>query len=241
MSALPGTEPSTYPQDIFNMVIDELQPDSPSLHSCSLVSRPWLHTSRVHLFRKVTISVGDANDTKDIKKFLHSLANHSTGFPYFIRALAIEGYATSGRLSRPRLYPPLHSGDLFGVLDSLPNLHTLTLDHAKFISDPPDIKNSQGYTSLGTFKFCTTLQEGPYDYKTLFLQLLLHFPNVTELDLSFHSSPTLEEYPITFAHEHPRHTIKSLKLEASASQGPELQDITSQLAGHDTLPCLTAP
>lgn len=215
----------TYPQDIFNLVIDESYSHNPTLHSCSLVSRQWLHPSRIHLLREIAISVGDSSDPKDITKFTNALTRQSTEFAYYIRSLVMEGYATSGRLSHPRVYPSLPSGNLFAILDQLPNLNILTLDHAKFSSGSPDVEDLAKYSSLDVFRFKTTFQEGPYDYKSLFLQLLLHFPNVTDLDLSLHSSPSLDEYPITFSSSHPRQRIKSLKLEASAAQGPVLKSL----------------
>lgn len=225
MSPSFDTDLSTYPQDIFNLVIDELRPDGPALRSCSLVSRPWLHISRTHLLREITVSVGDSDDSRDIARFTNALTTMSTGFAYYIRSLVIEGYATSGRLSRPRSYAYLNSGDLFTILDRLPNLNTLTLDHAKFISGGPDVKDLGKYPTLDSLRYRTTFQEGPYDYKSLFLQLFSHFPSVADLDLSLHSSPSLDEYPITFSLKHPRHQLKSLKLEASAAQGPVLKSL----------------
>ncbi|KAK7691268.1 hypothetical protein QCA50_004661 [Cerrena zonata] len=215
----------TYPQDICNLVIDELQVHRPTLQNCSIISRPWLHPSRIHLLREIAISIGDSSDPKDIVKFTNALMTQSTEFAYYIRSLVIEGYAISGRLSRPRLYSSLPLGDLFAILDQLPRLNLLTLDHAKFYSGGPDVTDLVKYSSLEAFRFKTTFQEGPYDYKSLFLQLLLHFPNVTDLDLSLHSSPSLDEYPITFPHKHLRQKIKSLKLEASAAQGPVLKSL----------------
>ncbi|KAK7691265.1 hypothetical protein QCA50_004658 [Cerrena zonata] len=66
----------------------------------------------------------------------------------------------------------ISSGDLFAVLlDQLPRLKLLTLDHAKFFSEGTDVEDLVKYSSLEAFRFKTTFQEGPYDYKSLFLQL----------------------------------------------------------------------
>lgn len=43
------------PQEICDLIIDQLAEDNPTLCSCALVSKRWVHHSRVHLFRFIIL------------------------------------------------------------------------------------------------------------------------------------------------------------------------------------------
>jgi hypothetical protein len=49
----PFIPPTRFPQELVDSIIDELQNDVASLRTCSLVSKPWAHRSRKHLFESV--------------------------------------------------------------------------------------------------------------------------------------------------------------------------------------------
>lgn len=49
--------PARLPQELVDSIIDELKNDVASLHACSLVSKPWVHRSRKHLFGSVHLPI----------------------------------------------------------------------------------------------------------------------------------------------------------------------------------------
>lgn len=49
----PPTTPTRLPQELVDTIIDELKNNVASLRVCSLVSKPWVHRSRKHLFEFV--------------------------------------------------------------------------------------------------------------------------------------------------------------------------------------------
>jgi hypothetical protein len=72
------------PQELIDIIIDHLFDDSPSLKACSLACTSFLGSSRLHLFRSVTIS------TKERVDRLLDIVHGSPTFPNNIRSLAIE-------------------------------------------------------------------------------------------------------------------------------------------------------
>ena len=49
----PSPTSTRLPQELVDSIIDELKNDVASLRSCSLVSKPWVHRSRKHIFESV--------------------------------------------------------------------------------------------------------------------------------------------------------------------------------------------
>lgn len=62
------------PQELVDIVIDELRDDRKSLATCVLISRQWTHTARQHLFRKVNVT-GSRNIFMDFLHFLQECPN----------------------------------------------------------------------------------------------------------------------------------------------------------------------
>ena len=73
------------PQDLIDVLIDKSCHDKALLKTCSLVAKSWLHTSRIHLFRSVSI-----NDATAFLAFLRFLRRPQSITPY-IQSLFIEG------------------------------------------------------------------------------------------------------------------------------------------------------
>ena len=77
--------------EIIDRTIDHLHDDKISLKSCSLVSRPWLNTSRFHLFMAMHVrSVRNEEPERPFAHFLHFLKT-SPDAAFHIRNLSILG------------------------------------------------------------------------------------------------------------------------------------------------------
>ncbi|GBE83251.1 hypothetical protein SCP_0502990 [Sparassis crispa] len=75
------------PPEIFDHIIDFLWDDPSALAACSLTCRTWLPTTRLHLFRSVTL--GGAHHCAQLNALLDASAAASTGIPRYIRELCI--------------------------------------------------------------------------------------------------------------------------------------------------------
>ena len=93
-SQLPATP--YLPQELVDHIIDHLHDDRLTLNNCSLVSRAWLPTSRLHLFAKVSLTVSPTNTLAptELCKRLHRLLSATPSLIPNIRELDIcEGLA----------------------------------------------------------------------------------------------------------------------------------------------------
>jgi len=79
------------PQELVDYIIDHLHDDRLTLNNCSLVSRAWLPTSRLHLFAKVSLTVSPANTLPptELCRRLHLLLSTSPSLIPNIRELDI--------------------------------------------------------------------------------------------------------------------------------------------------------
>lgn len=93
MRAIGSQLPATpyLPQELVDHIIDHLHDDRLTLNHCSLVSRAWLPTSRLHLFAKVSLTVSPANtlDPTELCKRLHRLLSTTPSLIPNIRELDI--------------------------------------------------------------------------------------------------------------------------------------------------------
>ncbi|TCD64421.1 hypothetical protein EIP91_004102 [Steccherinum ochraceum] len=120
---MPGNHSTTltrhFPVDVIADIVDHLARDQPSLKSCSLVSRAWVYSARVHLFSKVYLE-SDGNDDR-CEQYVELLGD-SPHVCAFVRQLVL---ATSPRrrwyASGTRITPTL----LIGLLTRIPNLHAI--------------------------------------------------------------------------------------------------------------------
>lgn len=107
----------TLPPELVDMVIDYLYHDKPALSACTLVSRTWLATSRMHLFNQVIIyhdrtprPFGRFTDFLREKPFIRTL----------IKIMCMNGYHSSD----PR-QGLINASVLDDIIKQLPGLETL--------------------------------------------------------------------------------------------------------------------
>lgn len=136
------------PLELVDIIIDHLWDDNASLTVCSAVCGAWLKTSRLHLFRAVTIS--SRHDTDRITSFLRFLQSPS-GDPLrqLIQFLVIQGMPSltlSGTASSTsgEYYDAINYSTMFKILKLASNVQTIVLRNIAVVhpSDgvPPEDK-----------------------------------------------------------------------------------------------------
>lgn len=93
--------PARLPQELIDTIIDELKNDAASLHACSLVSKPWVHRSRKHLFESVHLP------TCLLRKWLERIPAGPVsplGPHHHVRSLSLQPTAASSPFCIPESF-----------------------------------------------------------------------------------------------------------------------------------------
>ncbi|EKM60512.1 uncharacterized protein PHACADRAFT_179767 [Phanerochaete carnosa HHB-10118-sp] len=101
-------EPLKLPQELVDIIINDLQDDMPTLCCCTLVSREWVFSARRHLFRHVTVYM--------IRDSLFFMRDTPPSITHNLRYLTLA-------------YGRLRLHDFAAVLSRFPSLHLLRLDN----------------------------------------------------------------------------------------------------------------
>ncbi|TCD64426.1 hypothetical protein EIP91_004107 [Steccherinum ochraceum] len=110
---------SHLPVDVVADIVDHLAYDQQILKACSLISRSWVHPTRVHLFNRTYVESED--DGALLSRFLQ-LLNDSPHICAFVRQLVLATSPGHRRYSSgARVAPSL----LVDLLKHLPHLHTI--------------------------------------------------------------------------------------------------------------------
>ncbi|TFK43047.1 hypothetical protein BDQ12DRAFT_674297 [Crucibulum laeve] len=118
---------SILPQEVLDVIIDQLSDDLQMLSDCSLVCRRWTSRSRYHLFYDI-----DLNNGPDILNF-HKLIASSDSlsvFPKFLHMNVDVFIIESDFMAATML-----AATITDILYLLPNLHSLSLEHEFQIDD----------------------------------------------------------------------------------------------------------
>ncbi|KAL4248997.1 hypothetical protein ABKN59_006428 [Abortiporus biennis] len=120
-------KPPVLYQEILDYIIDFLHADKASLRSCTLTSRLFLPSADIHLFHLLYID-GSKQNFEDLARFLHRTERVSKN----VRELHLRGRIRSRNyydfLPKDQI-TELCLSTLRHLLDSLPFLHSLELDH----------------------------------------------------------------------------------------------------------------
>ncbi|TCD65524.1 hypothetical protein EIP91_002532 [Steccherinum ochraceum] len=175
--------------ELVDRVIDHLHHDKASLKACTLVSREWLNSSCLHLFKRVTVRGWSRNDFDAFRKYLVS---SSRGLKFHTRDLEFLGHRHF--LSNHDLLPTLCKHILQEVLSHLPRLRGLELRGVSsgccdssicqqpFLFRPPDLEQ---------VVLCLESRTGPFSDH---LDLLSLFGNVTRMNMTYNPPHALERY-----------------------------------------------
>ncbi|KAJ3479441.1 hypothetical protein NLI96_g9060 [Meripilus lineatus] len=161
-----------FPQELTDMIIDQLWDDKPSLSVCCQVARCWLPSSRYHLFHTTLVSISNSNP-HTIPEFIHFLYS-STQICHHIRSLILRRPDDLIRVE----HSSLDMRDVKAILSKLPNLLQFYLRGIDLTllnsSGAEDIVHSP---SLQFLSFWTMKMFGGLS------SVLSYFPPVDSLDL----------------------------------------------------------
>ncbi|KAH9891288.1 hypothetical protein C8Q73DRAFT_118669 [Cubamyces lactineus] len=126
----PPTGSTSIPQDIIYDIIDHLQHDTAALSKCSVVCRAWLHPSRRHLFRAVTVYHGSASvqNRRGLAAFVDFL-RACVDARHFLQHLTLSSEIWRPQAGIPDFDTalPLDIDEFFAILDTAVNIQHLTL------------------------------------------------------------------------------------------------------------------
>ncbi|KAI0792091.1 hypothetical protein C8Q75DRAFT_805134 [Abortiporus biennis] len=124
----------TLPQELIDNVIDHLHFDKTTLRSCVLVSRQWVTSSRIHLFRELTIKSDSFSSTGSL-----ALLEQTSTFSTYTRHLTLAGL-DNGLPFLYHLRPSLPAPILGAILSQMPNVKSLTLQYLSFGEQTDSVK-----------------------------------------------------------------------------------------------------
>ncbi|KAI0782775.1 hypothetical protein C8Q75DRAFT_496463 [Abortiporus biennis] len=131
---------SMFLPELLALTLQYLCEDIPTLKSCALVCRNWLHPSRDHLFS--TVCVTDSSPGHTFKAFARFLAQ-SPGVWHCIRNLTLQGHSPQDEVHsmlrgrRLRKRRPIDITLLVSFLQKLRRLRVLSLKVLKIDLDAP--------------------------------------------------------------------------------------------------------
>ncbi|KAJ7609234.1 hypothetical protein DFH06DRAFT_1247660 [Mycena polygramma] len=124
------------PPEVIDLIIDDLHDHSPTLRTCSLVSRNWLGGSRHHLFNRMYLT------GRNLRLFRDLLRSPNNTLSFHIRSLHAAGFRHNEFTELWQLlsaFPHLRSLEInldtkFEVsnIQVFPSVHSLSLSHAIF-------------------------------------------------------------------------------------------------------------
>ena len=179
-----------FPQDLSDDIFETLRDDSLSLKHCSLVCRAWLHATRTHLFRQVTLT------PKNIDSFTYLIADLRCTVHPHVRSLELRKINCFNRCVISNFAPTLthlhmHDmtfnafGDILDIICSLPYLQSVALDELSVelgsVENSPRIQNKV----LPSFVNSVRCRGGQGCLRAFLLWLLHHndVPKLSSLDI----------------------------------------------------------
>ncbi|KAJ6588098.1 hypothetical protein B0H19DRAFT_1097971 [Mycena capillaripes] len=129
-----------FPQELVDIIIDNLNDDIPSLKSCSVAARTFVTSARIHIFNTLEIS------SPDTCQKLHRLLASSPHIPPLVHALCIElvsAEKTGGVYLEDRHVPWIMAGRTLSLV-----LPLLDLKRISLVENSTWDGNSQGRFSM---------------------------------------------------------------------------------------------
>ncbi|KAK7691649.1 hypothetical protein QCA50_005048 [Cerrena zonata] len=174
------------PQELWDMIIDHLYDDRPSLQSCTLVCKDWVYSPRVHLFCKIFARYDPETSNKAvvtnyghimdiINRGKDSLTNH-------VR----EVHLAPVEWDVVKAVPPSYLNPQFfrDMVKSLHRMHTLVIDNIMLMGfNAP----TQGHSIVSSSLNRLLMSPGRCSFHEL-MNMLSLLPGITDLQLlSYHS------------------------------------------------------
>ncbi|KAJ7451958.1 hypothetical protein FB451DRAFT_1409562 [Mycena latifolia] len=113
---------SRFPQELIDMIIDDIGMDDVTLHSCALVCRPFLQASKARIFCKIDISSTQSTVSGSCQR-LHRIFRNSPHLCPYVRRLCIVEDS-----SIPTSFPGAWISSLISVLSMLNALTSFTFE-----------------------------------------------------------------------------------------------------------------
>jgi len=171
------------PRELVDMIIDFLHDDKSSLHSCCLVTRSWLASSRYHLFYSVTI---DDQAQDHFGPASQNVQHRLTTLPGSVAEYIQELYISSAR------HLPchsLHASALLSALEKMKRISTVRMYRALLHFDSFSSKSYPPISSLQHLLLVgVDVRANPRAFAQIILPL---FPNIRTL--IFHHTLWAEE------------------------------------------------
>ncbi|KAJ7124340.1 hypothetical protein C8R44DRAFT_147345 [Mycena epipterygia] len=118
----PASIVKTFPQELFDQVIDETKADVPTLRSCALVCRDFLPRSQAHIFSNIDLILTEATQPERFHR-LYGVISQAPRLVRYIKGLRIT---SNSILLRNIVWATLDV--LIPVLQHLPELRSFTLE-----------------------------------------------------------------------------------------------------------------
>ena len=179
-----------FPSELFDVVIDFLHNDLKTLRACSLVSRAWVASSRLHIFRNVTIHhcTRKGTSSSDCHR-LFDIVSNSAGISSFVKHLQTHGDLATGHGVDPEpCFPPL-----LRILASLRTLHILPAptQNSTVVVTNAAVESIKSVVSMSLEELEVRACTLPYATDVLrILHSCRHLKALHLLDISFQSDPT---------------------------------------------------
>lgn len=177
---------SYVPQELVDMVIDNLWDDVDSLTQCSLVCRAWVPSIHLHLFRSITLPLNKKEKVVELSNVLnvaHGPPGHLS-FAHDVKELTLSKSRNTATDPRPRPSASVVSADdvdpLDDILSRLSNVRSLTLTFNNYGIEP---------------KLITSLPAHLQAVSTLRLEQL-NFQHVHQSYYFTHSFPSLSSITV---------------------------------------------
>ena len=111
------------PQELYEVIIDYLYDDKASLASCSLVSKAWIPTARLHLFRTIRHTLAfDAAAAGKLIQDMTRFLQEAPSIALLVRDLYLQAAIPASRSC-------VEEEDVSSLLKLLPQLQSLTMKH----------------------------------------------------------------------------------------------------------------
>ena len=178
------------PPELVDRIIDHLHGDTKALITCSLTARDWVPSTRLHLFRKLSLLSAD-----EVTKFA-KLDRSVPVVLYYCQELSI---GTKDRLDRPSIWdtgtPPAVVGERIESFTSLRMLHFRELPSGMKGILTPFLNISEKITT-------TTITNSSLESCHDLWKILRLFPNLANVHVSNLGYSSSEQGRLVFAPGH---------------------------------------
>ena len=83
----PASMPCPFPPEILNLIVDHLHTEPTTLNACCVVSKPWIHRTRTHLFARIKFDTTNS----DIERWKKAFPDSSSSPAHHTRHLLVRG------------------------------------------------------------------------------------------------------------------------------------------------------